>query len=151
MFQISTLAEEVDAALVRERLVAMLSGAFGAVTLVLIGVGLYGLIAYAVARRTAEIGVRLALGATPSAIRWLVAHEAVRVLLIGLAVGIPAAWITGRLAATYLAQILFGLTTDDPKSFALAIAWLVLVTVAAALVPTLRASRTDPIVALRQE
>jgi putative ABC transport system permease protein len=151
MFQISTLAEEVDAALVRERLVAMLSTAFGGVTLVLIGVGLYGLMAYAVARRTAEIGVRLALGATPSAIRGLVTHEAFRVLLIGLAVGIPAAWIAGRLAMAHVSPLLFGLTPGDPMSFALAIAWLVLVTVAAAVMPALRASHIDPIVALRQE
>jgi putative ABC transport system permease protein len=151
MFRMYSLAEEVDATLVRERLVATLSGAFGIVALVLICVGLYGLMAFSVARRTAEIGVRLALGATPSTIRALVTREALRVLLIGLAVGLPAAWLVGRLASVQLSPLLYGLTPADPASFAAATTLLVLVTLAAALFPALRASRVDPIVALRHE
>jgi predicted permease len=151
MFRMYSLAEEVDATLVRERLVATLSGAFGIVALVLICVGLYGLMAFSVARRTAEIGVRLALGATPSTIRALVTREALRVLLIGLAVGLPAAWLVGRLASVQLSPLLYGLTPADPASFAAATTLLVLVTLAAALFPALRASRVDPMVALRHE
>ena len=114
MFQMHSLAEEVDAALVRERLVATLSGAFGIVAFVLICVGLYGLMAFGVARRTSEIGVRLALGATPSAIRALVTRDALRVLFIGLLIGLPAAWIAGRLASVQLSPLLFGLTAGIP-------------------------------------
>jgi ABC-type antimicrobial peptide transport system permease subunit len=151
MFQMHSLAEEVDAALVRERLVATLSGVFGVVALVLICVGLYGLMAFNVARRTPEIGVRLALGATPSTIRGLVAGQAVRVLLIGLAIGVPAAAIVGRLASRQLSPLLFGLTPADPVSFVAAAALLALVAFAASVVPAQRASRVDPIVALRHE
>lgn len=151
MFQMHSLAEEVDAALVRERLVATLSGAFGIVALVLICVGLYGLMAFGVARRTAEIGVRVALGATPSAIRALVTRDALRMLLIGLAAGVPAAWVAGRLASAQLSPLLFGLTPRDPVSFAIATGLLALVTLVAAVVPALRASRVDPIVALRHD
>jgi ABC-type antimicrobial peptide transport system permease subunit len=151
MFQMRSLAEEVDAALVRERLVATLSGVFGIVALVLICVGLYGLMAFTVARRTAEIGVRVALGATPSAIRGLVARQAMQILVVGLAIGMPAAWIAGRLASRQLSPLLYGLTPGDPVSFAAATALLALVAFAASIVPALRAARVDPIVALRHD
>jgi predicted permease len=151
MSQIHTFAEEVDAALVRERLVATLSGAFAFVALTLISVGLYGLMAFSVARRTPEIGVRMALGATPSAVRGLVVREACRVLAIGFLVGVPAAWVAGQLASRQLSSLLFGLTPGDPVSFALAAALLALVTVVASVLPAMRASRVDPIAALRQE
>ena len=151
MFQMHSLAEEVDAALVRERLVATLSGVFGLVALVLICVGLYGLMAFVVARRTAEIGVRVALGATPSDIRGLMARQAMGVLIVGLVIGVPAAWIAGRLAAAQLSPLLYGLTPADPVSFGVATALLALVTLAAGVVPALRAARIDPILALRHE
>jgi putative ABC transport system permease protein len=114
MFQMLTLAEEVDAALVRERLVATLPSVFSVVALVLICAGLYGLMAFSVARRTAEIGVRVALGATPSDIRGLVVRQAFSVLAIGLAIGVPAAWIAGRMASRQLSPLLFGLALGDP-------------------------------------
>jgi predicted permease len=151
MFQMQSVADEVDAALVRERLVATLSGVFGIVALVLICVGLYGLMAFIVARRTPEIGVRVALGATPSDIRGLIARQTIGVLLIGLVIGVPAAWIAGRLASAQLSPLLFGLTPADPVSFGVATMLLALVTLAAGVVPTLRAARIDPIVALRHE
>jgi len=151
MFQMHSLAEEVDAALVRERLVATLSGVFSLVALVLICVGLYGLMSFNVTRRTAEIGVRVALGATPSAIRGLIARQAMRVLLLGLAIGVPSAIIVGRLASRQLSPLLFGLTPADPVSFAAATALLAIVAFVASIVPALRASHVDPIVALRHE
>jgi putative ABC transport system permease protein len=151
MFLMHSLAEEVDAALVRERLVATLSGVFGIVALVLICVGLYGLMAFVVARRTAEIGVRVALGATPSDIRGLMARHAIGVLLIGLAIGVPAALAAGRLASAQLSPLLFGLTPADPVSFVVATMLLALVTLAAGMVPALRAARIDPIIALRHD
>ena len=151
MFRMHSLADEVDAALVRERLVATLSGVFGSVALVLICVGLYGLMAFAVVRRRGEIGVRIALGATPSDIRRLVAGQALRVLLVGLAVGVPAAWAAGRLASTQLSALLFDVSPGDPVSFGVATMLLALVTLAAGVLPVWRAARVEPIVALRHE
>ena len=151
MFQLHTLADEVDAALIRERLVATLAGVFGAIALVLIAVGLHGMMAFNVARRTAEIGVRVALGATPAEISGLFARDAARVLAAGIAIGLPCAVIAGKLAADQLAALLYGLTAIDPVSFGAAMALLALVTLAAAVLPAVRASRINPIVALRVE
>ena len=125
IFDVHTLADEVDAALVRERLLATLSAVFGLVALVLICVGLYGLMAFTVSRRTAEIGIRIALGATRSDVRWLIGRQVLVVVLAGLAAGTPAAWITGRFASRFLSPLLFGLRPNDPMTLAAAIAVLV--------------------------
>lgn len=151
MAPVRTLAAEVDAALVRERLVATLSSLFGLVALALICIGLYGLMAFTVARRTPEIGVRMALGATRSDVRWLVGREAFTIVLVGLAIGLPAAWIAGRLASRVLSPLLYGVTATDPLTLATAIAVLVLVTMAAGVLPARRAVRIDPMIALRAE
>lgn len=151
MFQMHSLADEIDAALVRERLLATLTSVFGTVALILIGVGLYGLMAFGVARRTSEIGVRVALGATPSDIRVLVAREALRVLAIGLVVGVPAAWLAGRIISAQLLPLLYRVTPGDPLAFAAATALLTVVALVAGVVPAWRASRVDPIVALHHE
>jgi predicted permease len=151
LFDIHTLADEVDGALLRERLVATLSGVFGFMALALVSIGLYGLLAFNVSRRTAEIGIRVALGAAPEAVRWMIARQALGVVLAGLALGLPAAWIAGRLAARQIASLLFELTPTDPPTIVGAIGLLVAVGLAAAWLPARRASRIDPIVALRTE
>lgn len=151
MFDIHSLADEVDAALVRERLVATLSGGFGLVALALVSIGLYGLLAFTVSRRTAEIGVRVALGATRSDVSWLIGRQALTVVLLGLAAGIPGAWIATRLASRQLDTLLFEQTPNDPIAMAAAIIVLLLVAVCAGLLPARRAARIDPIVALRTE
>ena len=151
MAPVRTLAAEVDAALVRERLVATLSSLFGLVALALICIGLYGLMAFTVARRTSEIGIRIALGATRSDVRWLVGREAFAIVLAGLAVGLPSAWIGGRLASRILSPVLHQVTSTDPVTIAVAIGVLVFVTMAAALLPARRAVRIDPMIALRTE
>jgi putative ABC transport system permease protein len=148
---VRTLAAEVDAALVRERLVATLSSLFGLVALALICIGLYGLMAFTVARRTAEIGIRMALGATRSEVRRLVGREAFAIVLSGLAPGLPAAWIAGRLASRVLSPLLYQVTSTDPVTIGVAIGVLVLVTMAAGLLPARRAVRIDPMIALRME
>ncbi len=148
---VHTLAAEVNAALVRERLVATLSSVFGLVALALICIGLYGLMAFTVARRTPEIGIRIALGATRSDVRWLVGRQAFAIVLAGLAIGVPAAWIAGRLASRALSSLLYEVTSTDPITIAMTIAVLVLVTMAAGVLPARRATRIDPCAALRAE
>ena len=95
VFEIHSLAEEMDAAFVRERLVATLSGFFGIVALTLVCVGLYGLMSFTVARRTAEIGVRVALGAPRAGVSWLIARQTLTLVLAGIAAGLPIAWRPG--------------------------------------------------------
>lgn len=151
MAPVHTLAAEVSAALIRERLVATLSSIFGLVALALICIGLYGLMAFTVARRTPEIGIRIALGATRSDVRWLVGRQALGIVLAGLAIGVPAAWIAGRLAARTLSSLLYEVTSTDPVTIAMAIGVLVLVTMAAGVLPARRAVRIDPAMALRAE
>jgi predicted permease len=151
MAPVRTLAAEVDAALVRERLVATLSSLFGLVALALICIGLYGLMAFTVARRTPEIGIRMALGATRSDVCWLVGRDAFAIVLAGLAIGIPAAWIAGRLASRVLSPLLYGVAVTDPFTLGVAIAVLVMVTMVAGVLPARRAVRIDPINALRAE
>ena len=151
MFTIHTLADEVDAALIRERLIATLSGFFGVVALVLVCVGLYGLMAFTVSRRTAEIGIRVALGATRSDVRWMIARQTLTLVLVGIAVGLPVAWVLGRLTSRQISGMLFELTPSDPITMTAATLLLVLVAVCAGLLPARRAARIDPIVALRNE
>ena len=150
-FEIRTLADEVAATLVRERLVAVLSGVFGIVALALISIGLYGLLAFTVSTRTAEIGVRMALGATRSDVRWMIARQALTVVLAGILVGVPTAWTIGRLASRQLSSLLFELPAWDPATIASACVVLVIVGLGAALMPARRAVRIDPIAALRTD
>jgi predicted permease len=141
---ISTLHER---GLSRERLVARIAGALGIVALLLVGVGLYGVVAYSVSRRTNEMGVRLALGATGRAVSWIVLHDSLVTIVFGLALGgalaLPALRLTRRLV--------FGIEPHDPLTLAAAAALLLAVGVLATLVPAWRASRIDPIEAIRAE
>ena len=129
----------------RERLVARLAGSVGVLALLLAGIGLYGVMGYSVWRRTNEMGVRLALGASPGGVRMLVLRESLAMSLAGLVLGfvllLPIQGLTGRL--------LYGMSARDPASVAIAAAILVLVTTIAAFVPAWRASRIDPVDAIR--
>jgi hypothetical protein len=151
MANVHTLADEVTAAIARERLLATLASVFGLIALSLISVGLYGLMAFTVSRRTSEIGIRVALGATRTSVRWLVARQALRIVGAGLAIGIPSAWIAGRLTSRQLASLLYNVTSTDPATMALAAGVLLLVAACASLLPAQRAVRIDPAVALRNE
>jgi putative ABC transport system permease protein len=148
---IHSLADEVNGAVMRERLVATLSGVFGVIALALACIGLYGLLAFSVSNRTAEIGLRVALGAAPADVRRMVLRQAMGIVLAGLAIGLPTAWMCGRLASRQLAGLLFGLTSTDPATIATAVAALIAVAAAAGTLPARRAARIDPIVALRAE
>jgi len=133
--------------LLRERLMATLSGFFGALAAVLAVIGLYGVISYMVARRTNEIGIRMALGANGGGIVRLILREALLLLGIGLVVGAGLALAAARTASS----MLFGLKPYDPATLAFAMSALALVAIAASYIPARRAAGVDPMVALREE
>jgi putative ABC transport system permease protein len=142
-----TVKQRAATSLNTDRMIAMLSSFFGGLALLLASVGLYGLMSYAVARRTSEIGLRMALGARPGGVLWLILKEVIWLLLAGLAVGIPAA-----LAASHLiSSMIHGVTGNDPLTILLACSILLAVAALAAYVPARRASRIDPMTALRSE
>jgi predicted permease len=147
VFQMQTLEQQLDDTLLTERLIAMLSAGFGALATLLASIGLYGVMAFVVARRTKEIGVRMALGARPRSVVWLVMREVLLLVGIGLAVGVPAAIALGRFVSTQL----YGIQARDPWVAGVAIILLVVVASLAGLLPARRASRIDPLVALRYE
>jgi len=141
------LSDQVDASLAAEALLLRLCVLFGGLALLLACVGLYGVIAYSVAERTTEIGVRVALGATPMSVMRGVLRETLLLVLAGIAIGIPTALFTGRLLLAFL----YGLTPRDPATLVLATGVLLIAATVAAALPALRASRVDPNVALRYE
>lgn len=139
--------EIVDQSLLSERMVAEISSAFGALALVVAAVGLYGVLAYRVARRTREIGVRMALGASRGGVQWMVLRESLVLLGLGAALGVPLALGGTR----FVEAMLYGVTPGDPSTMAIALGVLLLVSLAAAYIPARRAARVDPMVALRCE
>jgi predicted permease len=151
MFDVHTLEEEMGAALVQQRLVALLSSVFGGLALLLACVGLYGLLSFAIVQRTGEMGVRMALGAQRADVVWLVVREAWILVAVGIAIGVPAALAAARVASSQITGLLFGLAATDPLTIALAAASLFIVATMAAYWPARRASRVDPMVALRTE
>ena len=151
MFDVHTLEDEMHAALVQQRLIAMLSTLFGTLALLLACVGLYGLLAFALVQRTSEMGIRMALGARRSDVVWLVVRDALMLVAIGMAIGVPAALAAARLASSQISGLLFGLNASDPTTIALAALVLTAVALPAAYLPARRASRVDPMVVLRME
>jgi predicted permease len=147
IINISTMEKQIEQTLLQERLVATLSTAFGTVALVLAAIGLYGILAYAVSRRTNEIGIRMALGATKGHVVWVILREAFVLAGGGILIGVPVALAIGKVARASL----YGVEPFDP--FALTSAALLLLALAAlaAVVPGRRASALDPSTALRRE
>jgi ABC-type antimicrobial peptide transport system permease subunit len=142
-----TLEDQFDNSIAQERTVTTLCGFFGSVAVLLAGIGLYGVMAYTVTRRYREIGIRMALGAEPARVLWLVLRDTVWMIGIGTLIGLPVAFGLTRLVESFL----YGLTPQDPTSIALATTGLLMVTGIAGYIPALRATRVDPLVALRQE
>jgi putative ABC transport system permease protein len=147
VYGIKTLEAQLDETLSQDRLVATLSAGFGLLATLLASIGLYGVMAFVVARRRKELGVRIALGARPVLVLWLVMREVLTLLLIGLAVGVPTALLLGRLLGTQL----YGIKPGDPLVAGSMIVLLAVVCAAAGLIPARRASRINPILALRHE
>jgi putative ABC transport system permease protein len=145
--QFTTLKQEADDSVLQQHLMAVLSGFFGGLALLLTAIGLYGVMAYVVTQRTHEIGIRMALGAQQGSILRLVMRDAVIVLVSGIAAGLLGSiWITRLVKG-----LLFGLTPNDPSTLALAAIVLVAVALLATYIPARRATRVDPMVALRYE
>jgi len=147
VFRVSTLRAQAERSLLRERLLAMMSSSFGLLALLLACVGLSGLMAYAVARRTGEIGLRLALGARRAQILWLVLRETLLLAAAGVAIGVPSAIVAARYARTLFYEI----SPADPLTIVVTILILVGVTGVAGSIPASRALRVDPVVALRHD
>jgi ABC-type antimicrobial peptide transport system permease subunit len=142
-----TLSDQIGRALVQQKLVARLASFFGLLALLLACVGLYGVMSYGVARRTNEIGIRMALGARGQSVLWLVLREALVLVVIGLVVGVLASLAATRAAET----LLYELKSNDPLTIAGATLLLAAVALLAGYLPARRASRVDPMIALREE
>jgi len=144
---LKTLDMLLDGTLRQERLIAQLSGVFGGLALLLASIGLYGVLSYSVARRTNEIGIRMALGAGRGTVVRMILGETVLLIVLGLAVGIPAILACARLVESKL----FGLKPADPLTLAVALGVLIAVALLSGYTPARRASKVDPLVALRYE
>ena len=145
--EISTLAEEVDASTAGERLTAALASIFGTIAALLTAVGLHGLLAYVVAQRRREIGIRMALGAQPVDIGVLVGRQALAMVVGGMVLGLGAA----AAAAPWMRSLLYGVAPSDPRSLAAAAVFVALVAAVAIAIPVTRATHIEPAAALRQE
>lgn len=147
MFDVTTLEEQLYSNLNTERLIARLVSFFGVLALILACIGLYGVMAHGVARRTNEIGIRMALGARGGNIAWMILRETLYLVLAGLVIGVPAALIGAKLISAQL----FGLKPTDPLTLVGACVVLTIVALLAGYLPARRASRVNPLKALRYE
>ncbi len=147
ILNLTSLRLQTDEALKQDKLIAQLVSFFGLLGLLLSCVGLYGIMAHAVVRRTNEIGIRMALGAERLSIIWMVLKESLLLVIVGLAIGLPASWAAARLISNQL----FGLSPSDPLTLITAVTLLTLVAALAGYLPARRAARVDPLNALRYE
>jgi predicted permease len=147
LYNIKTLARQVDESLSQERLISTLSSFFGLLSLLLAAIGLYGILAYSVSRRTCEIGIRISLGAQPGAVLLMVLRQGLILTLLGIGIGLAASLGATRL----LESQLFGITPTDPVTFVVVPILLLTVALLAGLIPARQATNVDPLIAIRQE
>jgi len=142
-----TMDQQLADSLATDRMITELSGAFGALAIILVCIGLYGIMAYAVSSRTNEIGSRMALGAQRQNVLWLILRESLLLVCVGVVIGVPVVFAVGK----WISSLLFGVKAADPLAIALAVVLMFLIGIVACYVPARRAMRVDPIVALRYE
>jgi predicted permease len=142
-----TLDQDLADSLATDRMITELSGAFGVLAIILVCIGLYGIMAYAVSGRTNEVGIRIALGAQRSNVLWLILKESLLLVLTGVVIGVPLVFAAGK----WISSLLFGVKPADPLALVLAAALMFMIGVAACYIPARRAMRVDPMVALRYE
>jgi putative ABC transport system permease protein len=151
VLNVETLTDRIYQSLGGERSQATLLGTGGAMALLLAAIGLYGVMSYSVAQRTREIGIRMALGAGRGNVMGLVLKQGITLVSAGIVLGLGAAFVVTRLLASFLAGLLFGVSAADPITFVGTSAVLLFVALVASLVPARRATKVDPIIALRYE
>jgi putative ABC transport system permease protein len=147
LYHVSTLQEVLSESLAPRRFNMLLLGIFAGIALALATVGIYGVMAFSVTERTHEIGIRMALGAERGNVLRLIVRQGLRLTLLGVILGIAGAWAL----TSFLASFLFGIAPRDPATFALVSVALVAVSILACYIPARRATRVDPMVALRYE
>ncbi|HEY7289195.1 MAG TPA: FtsX-like permease family protein [Vicinamibacterales bacterium] len=147
VYEVKPMSDRFDAAVSPRRFNVMLLVVFGALALALAAIGTYGVMAYNVSQRTQEIGIRLALGATPVKVRQMVVGASVRLALVGVAIGVGLALVASR----FISTLLFGIRPTDPTTLVLVSVVLLLTAAFAAWVPARRATTVDPMIALRAE
>jgi predicted permease len=147
LIEIQTMNQRVSQSLATDRTITKLSGVFGPLAMILVCIGLYGVMSYAVSSRTSEIGIRIALGAQRRSVLWLILRESLLLVLVGVAIGLPSIFGAGK----WISSLLFGVKPADPTALALATALMFAAGILACYIPARRAMRVDPIVALRYE
>jgi predicted permease len=147
VLKIDTIEQQLDSQLVQDRLISAIAGFFGVLAVLLTCLGLYGVMSYMVARRTNEIGIRMAIGATRGRVLTMVLQESLALVVGGILIGLPATIAAARL----IANRLFGVGASDPATIGSAVLLIIVVAALAGLLPARRASKVDPMVALRYE
>src|SRR5436853_306823 len=147
LIEVQTMNQRVSQSLATDRTITKLSGVFGPLAMILVCIGLYGIISYAVSGRTSEFGIRIALGAQRGSVLWLILRESLLLMLVGVAIGLPLIFGAGK----WISSLLFGVKPADPTALALATALMLATGILACYIPARRAMRVNPIVALRYE
>jgi ABC-type antimicrobial peptide transport system permease subunit len=147
LLNVTTIQDQVSTFMTHDELISSLTAIFSLLALVLASIGLYGVMSYNVVRRTNEIGIRIALGSQLGGVLWMIMKESLLLLALGIAIGVPATLATGRTIQSQL----FGLNATDPQTILIAILTISAVTLIAAWLPAHRATKVNPVVALRYE
>jgi predicted permease len=147
LIEIQTMNQRLSQSLATDHTITQLSGVFGPLAMILVGIGLYRVMSYAVSSRTSEIGIRMALGAQRGSVLWLISRESLLLVLVGVAIGLPAIFGAGQ----WISSLLFGVEPADPMTLVLATALMFAAGILACYIPVRRAMLVEPVVALRYE